>query len=138
MSSLAPPQVEAPALPSLPLRLSAGDLRGAGGCLAKDACLLTPDGTAVHGREAVRRVLAQLIAADLRVEVEVSRVLVAGDTALARERWSVSSNGVDGERAAGRPRPHPDLAADRRRLEADGPGPLGLGTAAWVTDEAVS
>jgi ketosteroid isomerase-like protein len=55
----------------------------------------------VHGRDAVRRVLAQLIAADLRVEVEVSRVLVAGDTALARERWSVSSNGVDGERMQG-------------------------------------
>lgn len=101
MSSLAPPKAEAPALPSLPLQLSAGDLRGASACLAKDACLLTPDGTAVHGREAVRRVLAQLIAADLRVEVESSRILVAGDAALARERWSVSSNGVDGERVQG-------------------------------------
>ena len=101
MSSLAPPKVEAAALPSLPLRLSAGDLRGAGAYLAKDACLLTPDGTAVHGREAVRRVLAQLIAAGVRIEVEVSRALVAGDTALSRERWSVSSNGVDGERVEG-------------------------------------
>lgn len=101
MSSLAPPKAEAPALPSLHLRLSAGDLRGAGACLAKDACLLTPDGTAVHGREAVRRVLAQLIAAGIQIEVETSRTLIAGDTALARERWSVSSNGVDGERVHG-------------------------------------
>jgi ketosteroid isomerase-like protein len=87
---------------SLPALLSAGDLNGMGACLARDACLLTPDATAVHGREAVRRVLAQLIAADVRIEVECSRVLVAGDTALSRERWSVSSNSVDGTRVTGR------------------------------------
>ena len=97
MSSLAPPRTEAK-LPSLPLRLSAGDLRGATACLARDTCLLTPDGTAVHGRDAVRRVLAQLIAAEVRIEVESSRVLTGGDTALTRERWNVSSNGVDGSR----------------------------------------
>lgn len=111
MSSLAPPKAEAAAFPSLPLRLSAGDLRGLNACLAKDACLLTPDGTAVHGREAVRRVLAQLIAADVRIEVEGSRALVAGDTALVRERWSVSSNGVDGTRVRGIL--HPTLSLQR-------------------------
>jgi hypothetical protein len=57
------PQLEPGAdFPSLPSALSAGDLRGVSGCLAKDACLLTPDGTAVHGRETVRQVLAQLVA----------------------------------------------------------------------------
>jgi len=85
----------------LPSLLSAGDLDGVGACLARDACLLTPDATAVHGREAVRRVLAQLIAADVRIEVECSRVLVAGDTALSRERWRVASNSVDGTRVTG-------------------------------------
>ena len=90
------------ALPSL---LSAGDLDGAGACLTRDACLLTPDATAVHGREAVRRVLAQLIAADVRIEVECGRVLVAGDTALSRERWNVTSNSVDGTRVTGHLRP---------------------------------
>jgi ketosteroid isomerase-like protein len=90
------------ALPSL---LSAGDLEGAGACLTRDACLLTPDATAVHGREAVRRLLAQLIAADVRIEVECSRVLVAGDTALSREHWNVTSNSVDGTRVRGHLRP---------------------------------
>ncbi|MGN6663399.1 MAG: YybH family protein [Solirubrobacterales bacterium] len=102
MSSLAPPPAEAAAYPSLSLALSAGDLRGASACLARDACLLTPDGTAVHGRDSVRRVLAQLIAADVGVEVEHSRILAAGDTALLRERWRISSNGVDGTRVTGR------------------------------------
>jgi ketosteroid isomerase-like protein len=85
----------------LPSLLSAGDLDSVGACLTRDACLLTPDATAVHGREAVRRVLAQLIAADVRIEVECSRVLVAGDTALLRERWRVASNSVDGTRVTG-------------------------------------
>jgi ketosteroid isomerase-like protein len=103
---MAPAQLEeAAALTSLPARLSAGDLDGASACLARDACLLTPDATAVHGREAVRRVLAQLISADVRIEVESSRLLVAGDTALSHERWSVSSNSVDGTRVKGRLRP---------------------------------
>lgn len=88
-------------LPSLPVTLSAGDLRAVNACLARDVCLLTPDGTAVHGREAVRRVLAQLIAVETRIEVEGSRVLVAGDTALSRERWRVSSNGLDATRVRG-------------------------------------
>ncbi|MGN6215336.1 MAG: YybH family protein [Solirubrobacterales bacterium] len=101
MSSLAPPRREEASHPPLSRLLSAGDLRGVGACLARDACLLTPDGTAVHGRDSVRRVLAQLIAAGVRIEVEHSRVLATGDTALARERWSVSSNGVDGARVRG-------------------------------------
>jgi ketosteroid isomerase-like protein len=111
MSSLAPPRAEEAAHPALPRLLSAGDLRGVGACLARDACLLTPDGTAVHGREAVRRVLAQLIAAEVEIEVEASRVLVAGDTALARERWAVTSNGVDGTRL--RCTLHPALTLQR-------------------------
>jgi ketosteroid isomerase-like protein len=87
--------------PSLPAALSASDRRGISACLARDACLLTPDGTAVPGREAVCRVLAQLIAVEIRVEVESSRRLVAGDTALSRERWQVSSNGPGGTRVKG-------------------------------------
>jgi ketosteroid isomerase-like protein len=103
---MAPAQLEKGAVSlGLPSLLSAGDLEGVGACLARDACLLTPDATAVHGREAVRRVLAQLIAADVRIEVECSRVLVAGDTALSREHWTVTSNSVDGTRVTGLLRP---------------------------------
>lgn len=87
--------------PSLSSALSVGDLRRVSACLAKDACLLTPDGTAVHGRGSVRRVLAQLIAVETRIEVEGSRILAAGDTAVAHERWRVSSNGPDGARVKG-------------------------------------
>lgn len=90
---------------SLPHLLSAGDLTGATACLARDACLLTPDATAVHGREAINGVLRQLIAAGIQVEVEAGRLLIAGDTAISRERWTVRSNGVGGLRATASLRP---------------------------------
>ncbi len=85
----------------LPSLLSSGDVEGASSCLARHVCLLTPDATAVHGREGVRQVFAQLIASKIRIEVEASRVLVVDDTALSRERWGVTSSGIAGSRGTG-------------------------------------
>ena len=69
--------------------LTVGDLDSATACFARDGCLITPDLTAVHGRERIRPVLAQLIAAAVKVRVDHSNTLHAGETLIARERWTI-------------------------------------------------
>jgi len=76
--------------------LSAGDLDGATACFARDGCLITPDATAVHGRERIRPLLAQLIARRTEIEIELSNVVTAGEVVLASERWRMRS-GPGGE-----------------------------------------
>src|SRR3954454_7777489 len=76
---------------ALPKLIAAGKLDAATRCFTRDACLLTPDATAVHDREHIRPLLAQLIARRVRIEVEQSNVLVAGDVAYVRELWRVSA-----------------------------------------------
>lgn len=71
--------------------LSVGDLEGATACFARDGCLITPDATAVHGRERIRSLLAQLVARRTEIEVELSYVIGAGEVVLASERWRVCS-----------------------------------------------
>ncbi|HEV7481804.1 MAG TPA: nuclear transport factor 2 family protein [Solirubrobacterales bacterium] len=70
------------------------DLDAAARCFAKDACLLTPDSTAIRGRDEIRPILAQMIARSPQIEVQASSVLVAGDVALAKERWVTRSAGA--------------------------------------------
>jgi hypothetical protein len=53
-----PPQVPSEAL-GFARALSRGNLAAALGCFAEDGCLLTPDATAVHGRERIRPLLLQ-------------------------------------------------------------------------------
>jgi ketosteroid isomerase-like protein len=76
---------------ALPKLIGSGNLDAATGCFARDACLLTPDATAIHDREHIRPLLAQLISRHVRIEVEQSNVLVAGDVAYVRELWQVST-----------------------------------------------
>jgi uncharacterized protein (TIGR02246 family) len=76
--------------------LSAGDLAGAAACFARDACFVTQDATAIHGRDHIRPALAQLIARGVQVESQLSHVLLAGETAWARERWTLRIPSTDG------------------------------------------
>jgi ketosteroid isomerase-like protein len=76
--------------------INRGDLDAAGHCFAKDACLLTPDATAIRGRNEIRPILAQLIARRSQIEIQASSVLVAGEVALGSERWRIRSAGADG------------------------------------------
>lgn len=76
--------------------VSRGDLDAAAHCFAKDACLVTPDATAVRGRDEIRPILHQLIVLESQVEVQESSVLVAGEVALGTERWVVTSPGSEG------------------------------------------
>jgi uncharacterized protein (TIGR02246 family) len=76
--------------------ISRGDLHAAAHCFAKDACLITPDATAVRGREEIRPILHQLIVVESRIEVQESSVVLAGEVALATERWQITSAGSEG------------------------------------------
>jgi ketosteroid isomerase-like protein len=67
-------------------------------CFGHDGCLITPDQTAVHGREQIRPVLSQMIDRRTAIVVEESYVIGAGDLALASERWAIRSDGADGHR----------------------------------------
>ena len=84
-----------PDLGKLPHLLSVGDLDAAGACFARDACLVTPGATAVHGREPIRSLLAQLIARGVKVFVENSTSLRAGPVLFANQRWRLTVPGPD-------------------------------------------
>jgi ketosteroid isomerase-like protein len=76
--------------------LSRGDLDGATSCFAREGCLITPDLTAIHGRNRIRPVLAQLIASGAEVEVDSGHLVDAGEVFLARERWRIRT-GKEGD-----------------------------------------
>jgi ketosteroid isomerase-like protein len=78
--------------------LNRGDLEAASACFARHGCLITADATAVHGRERVRPLLAQLIARQTRIEADLSSAVVAGDVIVIRERWLLSTSGTEDAR----------------------------------------
>lgn len=94
--------------------LGDGDLDAATACFAREACLITPDATAIHGRDHIRPLLAQLIARGFEVEVELSNVVGGGDVVMASERWRVRM-GADGAQFA--QTIHPTLVLHRIELE---------------------
>jgi uncharacterized protein (TIGR02246 family) len=77
--------------------ISRGDLDAAAHCFTKDACLVTPDATAVRGRDEIRPILRQLIAAGSRIEVQDSSIVLAGEVALGTERWVITTPASEGE-----------------------------------------
>ena len=83
---------------ALPKLIGSGNLDAAARCFTRDACLLTPDATAIHDRKHIRPLLAQLISRRVRIEVEQSNVLIAGDVAYVRELWRVSDQVAAGSR----------------------------------------
>ncbi|HEU4461361.1 MAG TPA: nuclear transport factor 2 family protein [Solirubrobacterales bacterium] len=98
---------------SFPQTLSAGDLDAAADCFARDGCLITPDATAIHGRESIRRVLAQMILRHTEIEVELSTAVGAGEVVLIHQRWRIRS----GERAGERLEQVADAIMILRRIE---------------------
>ena len=81
---------------ALAASISRGDLDAAAHCFTKDACLITPDSTAVRGREEIKPILHQLIVAGSQIEVQESSIVLAGEVALGTERWQVTSAGSEG------------------------------------------
>jgi ketosteroid isomerase-like protein len=92
-----PPHLVRPCL-SFVQAITIGDLDSATACFARNGCLITPDATAVHGRDRIRLLLAQLVIRRTQIRIEFSTVIAAGDVVLARERWKVRSGGVEGPR----------------------------------------
>jgi uncharacterized protein (TIGR02246 family) len=78
--------------------LSEGDLSAAAACFTREGCLVTPDGTAVHGRSDIAAILAQMIAQRTEIEVEQLAVRTAGDVALAGGNLTMRSDGPEGRR----------------------------------------
>lgn len=64
----------------------------------RDGCLITPDGTAVNGRDEVRALLEQLVARRTEIEVGQMAVRTAGDIAQAVGRWTIASDAAEGRR----------------------------------------
>lgn len=93
--------------------INRADLNGATSCFVLDACLITPDSTAIRGRGEIRPILAQLIARQTQIEVLVSSVLAAGEVALGSEHWRINSAGPEGGHFAQESRP----VVVARRLE---------------------
>lgn len=82
---------------AFPQAVSAGELDEAAACFARDGCLITPDATAIHGRESIRRVLAQMIVRRTEIEVELSTAVGAGEVVLIHQRWRIRSGEPEGE-----------------------------------------
>jgi uncharacterized protein (TIGR02246 family) len=114
VESASPPASRTPVELILPRALSAGDLESASACFARDACLITPDATVIHGRDRIRPLLAQLIAQRVEVEVELSHVVDGGEVRLIRERWRIRT-GTEPARFA--QTLHPTLVL--RRVESE-------------------
>jgi ketosteroid isomerase-like protein len=84
------------ALYSFLAALGAGELNAATACFTREGCMVTPDGTAVHGRAGIAPILAQLIARRTQIEVEQLAIHTANDVALAGGRLAIRSRGPDG------------------------------------------
>ncbi len=80
--------------------LQAGQLPTATACFTREGCMVTPDGTSVHGRAEIATLLAQLVARRTEIEVEQLVVRRAGDVALATGRLTLRSDGPEGTRFA--------------------------------------
>lgn len=93
--------------------MSAGELEAAAQCFARDGCLITPDATAIHGRESIRRVLAQMIVRRTEIEVELTSAVGAGEVVLIHQRWRIRS----GEQTDGRFEQIADAILIVRRVE---------------------
>jgi ketosteroid isomerase-like protein len=75
-----------------------GDPRAAADHFSVDAQLLTPDGTQVTGRASILGVLAQLTAAEQKLEIKTGRTVSTGAVALCTQYWKRSSRDLSRER----------------------------------------
>jgi ketosteroid isomerase-like protein len=75
-----------------------GDPRAAADYFSVDAQLLTPDGTQVTGRASILGVLAQLTAAEQKLEIRTGRIVSTGAVALCTQYWKRSSSDLSRER----------------------------------------
>lgn len=92
-----------------------GDLDGAASCFARDGCLITPDATAIHGRDQIRDVLAQMVRRRTEIKIEMSSSVDAGEVLLVHQRWRIST----GEQLRQRFEQTADAVLVLRRIEEE-------------------
>lgn len=78
--------------------MSAGDPDAAAACFTRDGCLVTPDATAIYGRERIREVLAQMVSCRTEIRVELSSTIGIGEVVLVHQRWRIRSGDRPRER----------------------------------------
>jgi uncharacterized protein (TIGR02246 family) len=78
--------------------LNSGNLPAAAAFFTRDGCLVTPDGTAIHGRPEIAAILAQMIDRHTEIRAEQLVVRTAGDVALASGHLTLCSKGPEGAR----------------------------------------
>ena len=95
--------------------LAEGDLEALVDLYEPEAAFTPRPGESVSGRDAIREALRPFLALEPRMTGEVERVLVAGETALVANRWTLTGTQPDGSRIelAG-------VSADVLRRRADG------------------
>jgi ketosteroid isomerase-like protein len=85
--------------------INEADLEAALSCFAPDACLVGAEETVAQGEQALAASLSRLIEAGAQVRIELYGVLVAGEIALAHERWQISYRGIPDPRVSQDPCP---------------------------------
>ena len=95
--------------------IGAGDVEGALALYEEDAVFLPEPGRLERGRNAIRAALAPLAELRPRMTGEIERTLVAGDTALVINAWTLAGTGP-----AGQPVSMAAKSADVLRRREDG------------------
>lgn len=93
MSTATPEQV----LESIVIGINSGDLESLLPLYESDAAFANEPGSLAHGAPGVRESLHGFIAMNGTLDLEVTRVLEAGDLALVVGVWSFDGTGPDGE-----------------------------------------
>jgi uncharacterized protein (TIGR02246 family) len=75
--------------------INAADAPGAAELWTDDATIVQPDGETVRGRPAVAAALQAIVDHGLRMEIDVSKVFVAGDVAIVV--GALTLNGTNGD-----------------------------------------
>jgi len=78
--------------------LASGRPTAAAACFTRDSCLITPDGTSVHGRDRIAELLEQLTARRTVIEMDLLTIHQAGDVARASGHWRLTLDGPEGTR----------------------------------------
>ena len=77
--------------------INGGDLDSLMPLYESEAAFVTQPGSLAHGAPGVREALAGFISMNGTLDLEVTRVLEAGDLALVTGTWSFNGTGPDGE-----------------------------------------
>jgi len=75
---------------------NAGDLDGTANLYESSGVFVAQPGMTAEGTEAVRAALGQFFAMRPQLTANDSRIIVAGDVALALTRWTLNGTGPDG------------------------------------------